>query len=161
MKNWGDMPDHARVWTYQAERGLADEEVRHILNSGEAFVRQWTSHGANLDASFNVVYNRIVLLSADEQAVAASGCGIDKSVHFMKDLSNTMGIDFFQRTMVLFKRDLEWEEAPLNVFWAMRKAMLVNDETLVLDTTVRTMGEVRSQMEKPFSKSWHAEMWGK
>jgi len=161
MKNWDDLPDYARVWIYQAERNLLEEEIRHISEEGEAFMKQWTSHGAQLDAALNVLYGRLIIVAADEQAAKASGCGIDKSVRFIQELSASMKIDFFQRTVVLFRRDKAWEEAPLNQFWAMRKAMIIGDETVVLDTTVRSMGEVRSQLEKRFSESWHAEMWGR
>jgi hypothetical protein len=161
MKNWDDLPDYARVWIYQAERNLLEEEIRRILVEGEVFLKQWTSHGAHLDAALNVLYGRLIVVSVDEQAALASGCGIDKSVRFIQELSADMKIDFFQRTVVLFRRDTSWEEAPLNQFWAMRKAMIISDDTVVLDTTVRTMGEVRGQLEKCFSASWHADMWGR
>lgn len=154
-----EMPDEARVWLYQANRFLSADEVAHIETKSNGFLANWTSHGAAMDAAIGIVHNRILVVAADEQKSLASGCGIDKSVRFVQELSETMGIDFFQRTTVLYHTGEAWNEAVLHHFWAMRKALLVSDDTLVLDTTVRTIGQFRSELEKPFSRSWHAEMW--
>jgi hypothetical protein len=52
-------------------------------------------------------------------------------------------------------------EAPLHAFWALRKALVINDESLVVDTTVSTVEQLRVSLVRPFNKSWHAEMWGR
>ncbi len=155
------MPEHARVWIYQADRSIEMNEVDVINARSTDFIEAWTSHGAALDASYSLLFNRVLVIAADENQVSASGCGIDKSVNFVKKLGDDLGVDFFQRTVVLFKQDNEWNEAQLHQFWAMRKANLIGDETMVLDTTVRTIGQLRAEFIKPFKSSWHAEMWGR
>lgn len=161
MMRLNEMPDEARVWLYQADRFLSADEVAHINTRSNDFLANWTSHGTAMDAAIGIVHNRILVVAADEQKSNASGCGIDKSVRFVQELSATLGVDFFQRTTVLYQTEAAWNEAALHTFWAMRKALLISDDTLVLDTTVRTIGQFRSELEKPFSLSWHAEMWGR
>jgi hypothetical protein len=159
MKRISEMPENARVWLYQASRSLHLSEINQIHTELSSFLSEWTSHGAALDAAFEIANNRILVIAADESQ--ASGCGIDKSVKCIQDLGNRLGIDFFQRTVVLYMKGQEWCESPLHEFWALRKALVVEDETMVIDTTIRTVGEYRADFQKPFSKSWHADMWGR
>jgi hypothetical protein len=114
-----------------------------------------------MDAAFGIYFDRLVVLAVDEQSASPSGCGIDKSVHKMKQLSDAMGVDFFQRTTVLFQHNDQWQEARLHEFWARRKAGILDENTPVLDTTIKTMEHLRSALVVPFGRSWHAEMWGR
>jgi hypothetical protein len=53
----------------------------------------------------------------------------------------------------------EWHLAKLHAFWAMRKSGNLNDDVLIVDSTVATLGEMRSSLVKPLADSWHAHMW--
>lgn len=161
MKKMSEMPDHARVWIYQASRFLSEEEIELVQRASSAFMAQWSSHGAQLDATFELIHSRILVIAADEQQAQASGCGIDKSVHFVKELGSKLRVDFFNRTIVLYLKDGKLCDAPLHEFWALRKALIISDDTVVFDTTIRTVGSLRSEFQRPFSSSWHAEMWGR
>jgi hypothetical protein len=161
MKKMSEMPDHARVWIYQASRFLSEQEMDLVQQESSAFVTQWSSHGAQLDATIELIHSRILVIAADEQQAQASGCGIDKSVHFVKELGSKIGVDFFNRTIVLYLKDGMLCDVPLHEFWALRKALIISDDTVVIDTTIRTVGALRSGFQKPFSSSWHAEMWGR
>jgi hypothetical protein len=112
-------------------------------------------------ADFDVIANRIYVIAVDETKAAASGCSIDKLVHLFKDIQSEFQIDFFDRMQVAYFDNGEVKFSKLNNFWAMRKAGLINDETLVYDTTIQSLGEWRESQIKPFSKSWHAEAWGR
>ena len=156
-----EMPDEARVWIYQMDRMLSDTECSQVSDELVAFLNDWTSHGSNMDAAFEIMYSRLLVIAVDESRAMSSGCGIDKSQRFVKALGDKMKIDFFNRTSVLFMKGSELVEAPLHQFWALRKALVVDDETMIVDTTVRTVGEIKKGIQKPFGTSWHAEMWGR
>jgi hypothetical protein len=161
MKSMQQMPGAARVWLYTASRFLNDQEVSSILQETEVFLQGWSSHGANMDAACGMYFNRILAIAADEAQAKASGCGIDKSVQFVKQLSESRNVDFFQRTTILYQSNEALNEAPLHTFWALRKALVVNDETLVVDTTISNVEQLHDSLLKPFRESWHAEMWGR
>jgi hypothetical protein len=159
MKRLIEMPDNARVWIYQASRFLTSSEIEIVESEVSAFLADWTSHGVAMDAAFEISLNRMLVIAADESM--ASGCGIDKSVKCIQALGSRLEIDFFQRTVVLYRMNDQLRESSLHEFWALRKALVVNDETQVVDTTVKSLGEYRSEFQKTFSRSWHAEMWGR
>jgi len=161
MKMMKEMPDDARVWIYAAARDLSEAEQTAIQAKTQHFLSAWSSHGTPIVAACEIVYNRILVIAADESQAQASGCGIDKQVHFIQQLGAEYKVDFMNRTLVLFERDGSFVEASLHQFWAERKALIINDETKVVDTTIRSVGQMRSGLVKPFRESWHAEMWGR
>src|SRR5690606_12739531 len=92
-----------RVWIYQADRFLTDNEVADIDLLLQDFVAQWTAHGSALAGKSRVQYNLFLILEVDEAQTGASGCSIDKSVHFIKSLEQRFSVGFFDRMKVAFK----------------------------------------------------------
>ncbi len=161
MKQLSEMPDNARVWIYQANRALTEDEKSDILKSAQIFTDEWTSHGAQMDASVEVLHSLFLIIAADEAKALASGCGIDKSVKFVKDSGEKIGVDFFTRTTVIYFEGNEIMQSPLNVFWAKRKAGVITSATMLFDNTIKTVQELKTKWVKPFEKSWHQEMWAR
>lgn len=161
MKTLLDMPDTSRIWIYASNRVLSHEEVLLIQEKLRTFIDEWSSHGANMDATGEVMHQRFVIIAADETKAMASGCGIDKSVRFMQDLGKLMDIDFFKRTLTHFLVHEEIHQKELHEFWAMKKAGLIDDQTVIFDHTIKTLAQLRNQWRIPFSESWHAEMWSR
>ena len=159
MNDIFEMPDDARTWIYQADRILSNAEVDEITRSATQFVASWTSHGATMDAFIRIFHNRFLIIAADEKKALASGCGIDKSVRFVKDTGEKYGVEFFNRNLVAYRQEGEIKQSPLHVFWAMKKAGIIDNETIVFDHTVKNIGELRDKWEAPFSSTWHNEMW--
>ena len=52
------LPDHAKVWVYQANRILAETEINEITAYLSEQVNIWESHGSPLQASFKFFYNK-------------------------------------------------------------------------------------------------------
>jgi hypothetical protein len=100
------------------------------------------------------------VVAADEEKAAASGCGIDKSVRAIRDISAHTGVDFFDRLTIHYMDGAEIRTAPMSTFWAMRKSGVVTGDTLVFNNLVKTVGEWKNGWIVPFAKSWHQEAWG-
>lgn len=159
MKKVNELPGESRIWIYQAERSLTAAEVTIVENKIRDFMQEWTSHGQKMEAAAELIHQRFLVIAADEQQALASGCGIDKSVHFVKSLGTELGIDFFRRTQIVYRDKDELRESELNLFWAQRKAGIILDSTVVFDNTIKKVSEMENKWEVPFAESWHAEMW--
>jgi len=96
--------DTSRIWIYQANRKFNSEEVNIISDALTAFTEQWLVHGSPMKASFSLRHDQFIIIAADEDANAASGCSIDDSVRTLKRLGPALSIDFFDRTLVAFKK---------------------------------------------------------
>jgi hypothetical protein len=124
------------------------------------FIEQWSSHGSAMDATAEVVDKYFLIIGLDESSAGASGCGIDKSVKKIQELETKFGIQLLNRQLVAYDKEAI-ELVPLHQFWAMRKAALIGDKTMVYNNLVKNISEFRSQWHIPFEQSWHKEMWGR
>jgi hypothetical protein len=93
-----DFNQDSKVWVYTAHRSLSDSEVETIQHELSSFLPEWASHGTKLYGRGGIYKNRFVILSVDENAMSASGCSIDSSVRFIKELGAKLDVDFFKRT---------------------------------------------------------------
>ena len=92
----------SRVWYYLADRTFDETESDYIQNRLDEFVNDsWKSHGAKLSATGILLNNQLIALSVDDSSLGASGCSIDSSVKFIKELGAELKIDFFNRMYVL------------------------------------------------------------
>ncbi|MEO1651915.1 MAG: ABC transporter ATPase [Bacteroidota bacterium] len=97
-----EIPPTARLWVYQADRNLEKSEIENIKEDLKLFITQWTAHQQTLKASAEVFYQRFIILSVDESLNAASGCSIDASVHFLKQLEQKYELNLFDRSQILY-----------------------------------------------------------
>jgi hypothetical protein len=153
-------PD-SRLWIYQSNRELTSSEVTQVKSTLQQFVSEWFSHGLAMKADFVILHHRVIVIALDQTAAAASGCGIDKSVRMMDQLGQQMGVNFLQRNLVVFEQDGVIQQTELNQFWALRKAKMVDDETLLIDTTIQKLEAWPNDGWTLFKNSWHHEMWGR
>jgi len=91
-KRLTDLPAHARLWVYKTARDLSHAEQNLVRDRGAAFTSSWAAHGSPLDAVVDVLHNRFVVLAVDEDQALASGCSIDKSVGFIKQLEHDLNL---------------------------------------------------------------------
>jgi hypothetical protein len=96
--------DGARVWIYQANRKFNSNEAKIISEALLTFTESWLVHGSPMQASFALRFEQFVILAADEQSSAASGCSIDGSVRTLKRLGSELAINFFDRSIVAFMK---------------------------------------------------------
>lgn len=157
---FNDLPDNSRLWIYQSNRALTDAEVNSIQQELNAFVQEWTSHSREVIAEGAVLFNRFIVLAADETAFTVSGCSIDSSVHFMKELQTRYELDLFDRLSVAYK-DADGQVQVVNrkAFRELLEQNQVNDTTPVFNNTITSKAEFGSKWLVPLSESWHARVF--
>ncbi|MES2733129.1 MAG: hypothetical protein V4714_15385 [Bacteroidota bacterium] len=150
-----EMPAQARIWIYQANCSLSAEMQQTIETYLENQIAAWSSHGSPIRGSAKTLHNRFVVVAADEAYQAPSGCSIDKSVHWLKELGNMLAVDFFDRSVTLLKEN-KVESVPLNSIKKHIDTGMIGLDTIVFNNTVIS----KEQMDKDWSitakKSWMA-----
>lgn len=152
------MSSDARVWVYQSNRILSDAEVKTIYNSGLSFISEWAAHGASLKASFDILYDRFVVIAVDEAQAMASGCSIDKSVHFIKELEKQLNLNFFDRMQVAYRKDNEIVSCSFSEFEKLASQNSVNETTIVFNNMVNTKLAFDTEWEVPLKQSWQSRV---
>jgi len=153
-----NMHPESRIWIYQSNRSLEAAEIEKIQADLDAFTKQWASHSRQLKASARVINKHFLVLAADETQADASGCSIDSSVQFVKQLGAKYNLNLFDR-MTFAYADNETGEVELcsNInFGEKYKQGEISDDTKVFDTLVKTKADLDKSFLKPLKESWHA-----
>lgn len=150
---------NSRVWVYTADRHLTPDEAAFAQKNLDAFCQQWTAHNNALKARAEVFENQFIVLMVDETQAGASGCSIDKSVHFLEQLGTEIGADFFERMR------FAWVDGAGKLRFASRpefaqlvQAGTIQADTPVADTLVQTRAQLAENWLKPFAQSWHKRL---
>jgi hypothetical protein len=149
----------AKVWIYMADRTLTDAEQAAAKRELATFVRQWTAHQQALEAHFEVVESRILLLMVDETRAGASGCSIDKSVHFLEDLGAALGVDWFDRMQFAWLDDAgQYRFANRADFTAAVQQGDIGPDTPMVNTLAATRAALAEEWFVPFARSWQRRL---
>ena len=156
MNTIKNMPNTARVWVYQSNRFFTENEIKEIMFAGENFINQWSAHGAMLTASFDVFHNLFIVLSVDENQALASGCSIDKSVHFMKEIENKLAINLFNRLLVAYRKGDEVMTCNVNQLaeQVTKHFGEGRGEVIVFNNMVTTKAAFDVEWEQKLKNSW-------
>jgi hypothetical protein len=149
------LADHSRVWIYQSNRPFSEREQIVLTSQLNAFVQVWAAHGRELLASGGVLLDQFIVLAVDEQQAGASGCSIDKSVIFMKELAAQYDVSLFDRLTFAFLKDEKVETASSSDFKRLYTEGSLSVDTLVFDNLVNNVSDLRTAWLKPLASSWH------
>ncbi|OJJ14069.1 hypothetical protein BKI52_44605 [marine bacterium AO1-C] len=151
-----EMPAHARVWVYQANRTFTEAESAEMEQHLQHFVSQWTAHSKDLKASAKVFPDRFVVISVDENHHQASGCSIDASVHFVQELEKHYKLNLFVRTEVAYLEGETVKTAPVSKLKQQVADGVIKSDTQVFNNLVANMGELREKWQTEAQNSWLA-----
>lgn len=156
LTEFKNLPDDSRIWVYQANRKLSDQEVAEITEKSEDFLTKWTAHGAALEAAVEVRYNRFIVFGINQANASASGCSIDASVHFIQSLEKEFDVDLLDKMNVTFYSGEYIAYKTLEDFKKMAKDKSVSKNTVVFNNLVNTKAEYLENWEVPAKESWHS-----
>ncbi len=154
-----DLPEESKVWIYQSNRKFSDEEILDIERDLKTFIESWNAHGTALEASYQIRYNRFLILAVDQEVQSASGCSIDSSVSFIQSLEKKYNVELLDKMNVTFKNGDHIAHKPLMEFKKMAKEKAVSGNTIVFNNLVNTLGEYIEYWEVPANESWHSRFF--
>lgn len=151
-----ELPEEARIWIYQANRPFTEEETEILKQELDNFLRQWTAHGSELKAGYDLPYRRFIVIGLDQEQASASGCSIDASVHFIQQLEKRFEVELLDKMNVTFRQGEFIAYKPLKDFRKMASQRSVSKNTVVFNNLVTNKHEYETHWEVPASESWHA-----
>lgn len=153
------LPEESRIWIYQSSRKFSDEEIADIKNNLEVFLNNWSAHGSALEASYEIKYNRFIIVAVNQEVHPASGCSIDASVGFIQNLEQKYSVDLLDKMNVAFKQGEFITYKTLLEFKKLAKDKSVSENTIVFNNLVNTIEEFNESWEIPASESWHSRFF--
>jgi hypothetical protein len=149
------LPEESKIWIYQSNRKFSDDEISQIDEDLKLFIDNWSAHGTPLNASYQLKYNRFIILAVNQENQIATGCSIDASVQFIQKLEQKYEVDLLDKMNVTFKLGEHIAHKSLIEFKKMAKEKAVSENTIVFNNLINTVGEFNEFWEVPAMDSWH------
>ncbi|PIX08005.1 MAG: ABC transporter ATPase [Flavobacteriales bacterium CG_4_8_14_3_um_filter_35_10] len=150
---FNSLPPQSKIWIYQSDKAFTEAQILEIANLIEPFIEQWQRHGANLNASYIIKYNRFIIIAVDEHD-EVSGCSVDASVHLIQKIEQKFGVNLTDKLKVAYK---EGDTIALNTLADFKKQIALSNitpETIVFNNIVNTVATLKTDWEIPIKQSW-------
>ncbi len=153
------LPDVSRAWVIGSAEPLTSDAETTLLAAVDQYLAGWRAHGEPLAAGRDWRDHRFLTVAVDPTASDASGCSLDALFRTFKALEKALGTTLLDGGRVYF-RDSEGvvQSTDRAGFSELAKRAIVTADTVVFDTSVRSLGEWRSGFETTAGRAWHAAL---
>lgn len=151
--------DESRVWVFAAQTALDDDSASALLSITDAFLAQWAAHGSPLTCGRELCERRFLVIGVDPNAADASGCSIDGLYRNLAGFEKQSGVSLLSRNNVFYRGEPgEVCSASREEFAILSASGAIGPDTIVFDTSITSMRELRDRFELPAGGSWHRAM---
>lgn len=154
MHQFKDFSPESKIWIYQSNRKLNDEEVASINRILGDFAITWTAHNQQLKAEALVLKNHFLVFCVDENVEKASGCSIDKSYHVIRSIEKEFHINLFNRLLIAFDANNEIKVIHMNDFIERINNQELPADTIIYNNSITTLKQFNTEWQLPASQSW-------
>ncbi len=144
---------------FGASQPLLGADVERFLAGVDAFVRGWHAHGMPVVGAYDWLYDRFLIIAADEEATGVSGCSIDSLFRTLKACENDLGVTLLDSSIIFYRdADGRVQSAGRSEFRELVASGEISDDSVVFDNTVGTLRGIRGgEWERPLKDSWHGK----
>ncbi|MFN6943920.1 MAG: hypothetical protein ACK4ND_03165 [Cytophagaceae bacterium] len=150
---FNELPPNSKVWIYQSNKELEEHEIEYIKQKTKEFVQTWQSHGRDISAGFSILYNRFLVISASPHS-EASGCSIDKIVHFIQKTESDLQIKLLDRSFVIYKTETGFHTISLPKAKEMVASGEIPKSAAVFNNSITLLEEMENKWEVEIENSW-------
>ncbi len=154
INNLTEVHADSKIWIYTFSKKISSAQAEEIGKSLDAFCKNWTAHSKELRAFWNIYDFRILILGVDEHLNPASGCSIDKSVHFLQELEQEFQLELFNRMLFSYIEDKQIHTLNREEFQKHIDEKIIHSETLVVNTLAKNWAEWNSTGFQKLQDSW-------
>jgi hypothetical protein len=153
---FNNLPDEARLWIFNTDMPLDDQQIAQADTALGRFLEQWTAHRIDVPSGFEIREKRFILIGADTRTTGTAGCSIDSMMAFMRSLQQELGVTIIDAPDVCYRDETGVQCVSRNRFTELSTAEEVTTDTTVFDNTVTSVRDLREgHWEKPARASWH------
>jgi hypothetical protein len=151
---FNQLPENSRVWIYQADRKLLDEEQDLIRQKMLRFCEGWNTHGNGMPSSFSFFDGQILVLAVDESGLGASGCSIDSSVRVLREIESLTGVNLTDQGKITVKSPTGIVKVlpALGLKSKVQSGELTREQE-VINPLIQTKSDLQ-QLWQPVGESW-------
>ena len=151
------LPKNSRIWIFPSSKEIDIHKKSKIKERLVKFISDWTSHNKNIQAGFQLPYNRFIVIALNQNLQNASGCSIDSLMNIIQIFEKEFDLILLDRMNVLYRdKTRKIEYLTLKDFVKMVKYKSINSSTTVFNNLVINKEEYMDLWEVPAINSWHS-----
>lgn len=155
LVDFDKLPNDSKIWIYQSSRKFYPDEIKEITQKIEEFLTSWNDNGAEIIASYQLKYDRFIIITVDQTLEQLSVSAIDESVMFILALQTKYEVELLDKLNVSFKQGEYVQYKELKEFQKLVKKKAVSAKTIVFNNLISTKKELENDWEIPITESWH------
>ncbi|WP_438978318.1 ABC transporter ATPase [Polaribacter sp.] len=152
---YSTISDTAKVWVYPSSRKFYPNEIEEVTQKIQSFIQNWKAGDEDFTASFQFLYDRFIVLIADDEKSALQNVDIDASVAFILKLQEEYNVQLLDKMNVCFKQGKYVQYKELKGFKKLLKNKAVTGKTIIFDNLVVNNYEFKNFWEIPIEDSWY------
>lgn len=152
--SFDQLSDSARIWVYQSNRSLTPDEQTTMRQKAQLFLEAWASHGHPLKSSADIRYDQFLILAVEESFQGATGCAVDASIQFIRELEQAFQITLMDRTQAAFRKGSAILTVPMHQLSTQVQTGTIAPDTLTFDNTVTRKGELATKWQVRAQEAW-------
>jgi len=155
LVEYSTISDTAKVWVYPSSRKFYPNEIEEVTQKIQSFIQNWKAGDENFTASFQFLYDRFIVLIADDEKSALQNVDIDASVAFILKLQEEYNVQLLDKMNVCFKQGKYVQYKELKDFKKLLKNKAVTGKTIIFDNLVVNNYDFKNFWEIPIEDSWY------
>ncbi len=156
LQPYESLSDESKVWIYPASRKFYKDEIEVIQNKIESFVIDWKKDDENFKCSYQFLYNRFIIIVAEDETSSVTNQDIDLLVGFILELQNSYEVELLDRMNFCFKQGEYVQYKELKEFKKLLKNKAISEKTIVFDNLIQTKEDLENFWEVPITESWYS-----
>ena len=153
--DYKSISNDAKVWVYPSSRKFYDTEIEAIENKIKGFIENWKLEDETFKASYQFLYNRFIIIVADDENSPLKNTDIDASVSFILELQETYKVALLDKMNVCFKQGKFVQYKELKDFKKLVKNRAVTAKTIVFDNLINNKEDLENYWEISIEESWY------
>lgn len=150
------LPDHARLWTFIADRHLSPELSEELLKRVTEFLPSWHSHARTIHSDAVVEHARVLLVGGYlKEDAPISGCGIDQMTRAVDAIATELDISWISPLNVVVKGETGLVSLNRLELMAAARDGSMDGDTRIVVATHETVGDLRNRgLMQPAGDTW-------
>ncbi|WP_165732178.1 ABC transporter ATPase [Polaribacter sp. 20A6] len=153
--DYSTITEEAKVWVYPSSRKFYPNEIEGIESKVKDFLESWKSDDENFKTSYQFLYNRFIVLFADDENSTLTNSNIDTSVSFILGLQQEYEVELLDKMNACFKQGEYVQYKDLKDFKKLLKNKAVTAKSIIFDNLITTKVDFDNNWEIPLEESWY------
>jgi hypothetical protein len=153
--DYTSISNDAKVWVYPSSRKFYPTEIEEIEQKVKQFVESWKLEDENFKVSYQLLYNRFIILVADDTETSLTNADIDASVSFILQLQETYKVELLDKMNACFKQGEYVQYKDLKDFKKLLKNKAVTAKTIIFDNLINNKEDLENFWEITIENSWY------